>query len=458
MTPPTPGAPASPPASGTVPSPYEPLALYGPDFAADPHGHYRRLRAQGPLGRVRIAPGVDALLVTDYQAAVDLLRDTDTFSKDPRAWQAGIPEDSPVLPVLGYRPTALFSDGAVHTRYREAVNDTLALLEPHLLRAYAAQAAQQFIATFSATGTGDLIAQYARLLPLRVFSACFGVAPRDSERLLHGVAGMMDSAANAAAAYADLVAVVAGLVAERRVRPGRDLTTYLLAHPAGLDDDEAVRQITLIISAGHDPTTNLIGNALLRMLSDTGYGGSLHGGAMTAREAIDEVLWRALPTARHRVPRGPAARRPARPGLLRRRQHPVPARRVGPRRPFRRRGAPGLVGRAAQVPREAARPADGDDRDRADHQPALRPRTGRRPLRTDLAPGPLPPRPGAPPGAVHPARHPSLRPPPVPDTKAPIAFRPVSVVRRTGEGRENCPMNSERSRRTANRHTDGVVL
>ncbi|MYU36182.1 cytochrome P450 [Streptomyces sp. SID8358] len=297
MTPPAPGAPASPPTSGTVPSPYEPPALYGPDFAADPHGHYRRLRAQGPLGRVRIAPGVDALLVTDYQAAVDLLRDTDTFSKDPRAWQAGIPEDSPVLPVLGYRPTALFSDGAVHARYREAVNDTLALLEPHLLRAYAAQAAQQFIATFSATGTGDLIAQYARLLPLRVFSACFGVAPRDSERLLHGVAGMMDSAANAAAAYADLVAVVAGLVAERRVRPGRDLTTYLLAHPAGLDDDEAVRQITLIISAGHDPTTNLIGNALLRMLSDTGYGGSLHGGAMTAREAIDEVLWRDPPLA-----------------------------------------------------------------------------------------------------------------------------------------------------------------
>ncbi|MFF1463129.1 cytochrome P450 [Streptomyces sp. NPDC058330] len=297
MTPPAPGAPASPPASGTVPSPYEPLALYGPGFAADPHGHYRRLRAQGPLGRVRIAPGVDALLVTDYQAAVDLLRDTDTFSKDPRAWQAGIPEDSPVLPVLGYRPTALFSDGAVHTRYREAVNDTLALLEPHLLRAYAAEAAQQFIATFSATGTGDLIAQYARLLPLRVFSACFGAAPRDSERLLRGVAGMMDSAANAAAAYADLVAVVAGLVAERRVRPGRDLTTYLLAHPAGLDDDEAVRQITLIISAGHDPTTNLIGNALLRMLSDTGYGGSLHGGAMTAREAIDEVLWRDPPLA-----------------------------------------------------------------------------------------------------------------------------------------------------------------
>lgn len=276
----------------SAPSPHEPLALYGPEFAADPHGHYRRLRAQGPLARVRVAPGIDAMLVTDYQAAVDLLRDTDTFTKDPRAWQAGVPADSPVLPVLGHRPTALFTDGAVHTRYRDAINDTLGLIEPHLLRAEVSRVAQKLIGEFSATGTGDLIAQYARMLPLHVFTAAFGVPPQDSRRIVLGVAGMMDPAGGAAAAYADLVRVVTDLVADRRARPGRDLTTYLLEHPAGLADDEAVRQITLIFSAGHDPTTNLIGNALLRMLSDTRYGGSLHGGATTAQDAIAEVLWR----------------------------------------------------------------------------------------------------------------------------------------------------------------------
>lgn len=281
----------------SAPSPYEPLALYGPGFAADPHGHYRRLRDQGPLARVRIAPGTEAMLVTDYQAAVDLLRDTETFTKDPRAWQAGVPADSPVLPVLGYRPTALFSDGAVHARYRDAINDTLGLIEPHLLRAEVSRVAQRLIGEFSATGTGDLIAQYARRLPLHVFTAAFGVAPQDSRRIILGIAGMMDSAGDAAAAYADLVGVVSGLVADRRSRPGRDLTTYLLQHPAGLDDDEAVRQITLIMSAGHDPTTNLIGNALLRMLSDTRYGGSLHGGATTAQDAIADVLWRDPPIA-----------------------------------------------------------------------------------------------------------------------------------------------------------------
>ena len=292
MTPPVPGT-----SPGTGPSILEPLALYGAGFAADPHGHYRSLRAQGPLARVRIAPDVDALLVTDYHAAVDLLRDTETFTKDPRAWQAGVPADSPVLPALGYRPTAAFTDGAVHARYRDAINDTLALIEPHLLRAEVARVAQRLIAAFSAAGTGDLISQYARRLPLHVFTASFGVAPQDTERVVRGIGGMMDSDGDAAAAYEDLVGVVTGLVAARRARPGRDLTTYLLEHPAGLDDDEAVRQITLIMSAGHDPTTNLIGNALLRMLSDTGYGRSLHGGAMTAYEAIDDVLWRDPPLA-----------------------------------------------------------------------------------------------------------------------------------------------------------------
>ncbi|NEC64973.1 cytochrome P450 [Streptomyces sp. SID9727] len=277
--------------------PPQPLALFGPAFAADPQGHYRALREHGPLAPVRIAPDVEALLVTDYQAAIDLLRDTHTFSKDPRAWQATVPPDSPVLPVLGHRPTALFSDGAVHARYREAINDSLALIEPHVLRAEVARVARQLIGRFAATGSGDLIAQYARRLPMHIFVTWFGADPKDGDRIVDGVAGMMNSAADAAAAYADLVDVVTRLVADRRARPRRDLTSYFLAHPAGLDNDETVRQITLVMSAGNDPMTNLIGNATLHMLTDERYAGSLHGGAMTAHEAINEVLWRDPPIA-----------------------------------------------------------------------------------------------------------------------------------------------------------------
>ncbi|SOD62551.1 Cytochrome P450 [Streptomyces zhaozhouensis] len=274
-----------------------PLALYGPDFAADPAGHYERLRVHGPVAPVELAPGVRAQLVIDYQAALDLLRDTYTFSKDPRGWQTTVPQDSPILPMLAYRPTALFSDGDVHARYRAAITDSLGLIEPHVLQRQVSTAAQRLIRDFAATGHADLMTQYARQLPLHVFNSWFGVPEEDSERLVNGIAGMMNSAGNAAAAYADLVAVVTRLVADRRARPRRDLISWFIAHPAGLENDEVIRQITLTMSAGHEPSTNLIGNALLHMLTDPRYAGSLYGGAMTAHEAINEVLWQDPPIA-----------------------------------------------------------------------------------------------------------------------------------------------------------------
>lgn len=205
------------------PQPPQPLALYGPDFAADPHGHYRTLREHGPLAPVRIAPGIEAMLVTDYQAAVDLLRDTHTFSKDPRAWQATVPADSPVLPVLGHRPTALFSDGAEHARYRDAINDTLALIEPHILRAQVAGVAQQLIAEFAATGSGDLIAQYARLLPLHVFVTWFGVDPADGDRIVDGIGGMMNL--NRAPPPRTPTSSTSSPVSSPTGAPGRDATS-----------------------------------------------------------------------------------------------------------------------------------------------------------------------------------------------------------------------------------------
>ncbi|AUY54145.1 cytochrome P450 [Streptomyces sp. CB01881] len=273
------------------------MALYGPEFAAAPKLVYDRLRRYGPVAPVELAPGVEALLVTDYQAALDLLRDTDTFSKDPRAWPETVPPDSPLQPMLGFRPTAFFTDGAEHARYRQVITDGLALLEPHLLQRRIAEVAHQLIDAFAATGSADLIAQYARRLPAFVFNTWYGVPEEHSARLVAGIADMVESTEQSVVAYTDLVAVVTEMVAERRTRPQRDLTSWFLTHPARLDDDEVVRQITLTMIAGHEPTANLIGNALLRLLTDARYAGSLFGGAMTAHQAIDEALWHEPPMA-----------------------------------------------------------------------------------------------------------------------------------------------------------------
>lgn len=261
--------------AGTLP------ALYGEDFAADPERRYEELRRRGPLARVEIAPGVEAVLVTDYQAALDVLRDTHTFAKDPRQWPDAVPEDSPVRSVLGYRPAVTFADGDTHARYRRVIGDSLALLGPHTVQTEVAEVAAQLIGQFAGTGRGDLVADYATQIPLRVLTRWFGLPPEDGERLVR----TPDEAAQ----------VLSGLVAERRARPRRDLTSYFIQHPEGLDDAEAARQIAVTFGAGHGFTADIIANTLLHMLADPRYDGSVYAGAMTAHEAINEVLWRNPP-------------------------------------------------------------------------------------------------------------------------------------------------------------------
>lgn len=278
--------------------PHALVPLYTEAFAADPHGHYQLLRERyGPVAPVEIAPGIHALLVLDYQVALEVLRDEDSWTRDPRRWQQTVPPDSPVLPMLAWRPTAHFSDGDVHARYRRVINDALSSVQPHTLHARVQDAARQLIRGFAAQGSADLVAQYANHLPATVLTTLFGVGEEDKGRLVAGIAGMVDSTETAAAAYADLVAVITDLVAQRRSRPRGDLTSQFVVHPTGLDNDEIVRQITLTMIAGLESTTNLIGSALLRMLSDERYAESLVAGATTAQEAIDQVLWHEAPLA-----------------------------------------------------------------------------------------------------------------------------------------------------------------
>ncbi|OKJ07446.1 cytochrome P450 [Kitasatospora sp. CB01950] len=266
-------------------------ALYGPQFAAHPHAHYARLRDRGPLAPVELAPGIDAWLVTDYHVALEILRDTDTWTRDPRVWQATQPADSPIMPMLGWRPTALFSDGATHARYRQVITDSVGIIEPHLLQRDTTAVAEQLIAEFAHTGKADILAQYAYRLPLLILCSWYGIPDQDLDRISAAMNRAFESSTGAIAAYADLVAVITGLVAERRTAPRHDLISAFANHPARLADEEVVRHITLTLMAGHEPTANLTANALLRMLSDERYAGSLHSGALSAHDAVNEVLW-----------------------------------------------------------------------------------------------------------------------------------------------------------------------
>ncbi|MFI2642755.1 cytochrome P450 [Streptomyces sp. NPDC018610] len=273
--------------------------MHGQDFAADPHGAYDTMRVAGPAAPVELAPGVDATLVVGYQAARSVLQNTTDFSRDPRRWKAlnegRIALDSPVLPMMAYRPNCLFTDGAVHLRLRKAVTDSLDRLDIGRIRRDVEPIAAFLIDRFSERGRADLLNDYAKLLPLLLFNRLFGCPAGIGDRLTSSMSAIFDGR-DALKANEELTACLMELIALKRREPGDDVTSWLIRHPVGLTDEELKDQLVMLMGAGVEPERNLIGNALLLLLS---HGSSDRGAGMLIEEALDHVLWNNPPIANY---------------------------------------------------------------------------------------------------------------------------------------------------------------
>ncbi|CAM5258648.1 Cytochrome P450 OS=Streptomyces griseomycini OX=66895 GN=FHS37_003125 PE=3 SV=1 [Streptomyces griseomycini] len=281
----------SPPAVGRCP-------MHDAAFAADPQQVYDRLRAHAPAGPVELAPGADATLVVGYETALRVLQNTELFVRDARRWKAlnegRIGMDNPVLPMMAYRPNCLFTDGAVHLRLRKAVTDSLARLNITRIRRDVEPIADYLLDRFSERGRADLLNDYAKLLPLLLFNKLFGCPPDIGDTLTTSMSAIFDGK-DALRANEDLTACLMELIALKRRRPGDDVTSWLIQHPAGLTDEELKDQLVMLIGAGVEPERNLIGNALVLLLSGAGGRGS----GMLIEEALDHVLWNQTPIANY---------------------------------------------------------------------------------------------------------------------------------------------------------------
>lgn len=274
------------------------VPLYGPEFAADPEAYYAYLRHYGPAAPVELAPGVEATLVTDYTAALQLLNDSVSFRKDARRWRAfdegEVGPDSPVVPLLAYRPNCMFADGADHVRLRQAVTDSMARVDVRRLSRSTEQISGYLISQFAARGSADLVGDYAKQLPLFVFNELFGCPAGIGDRVLFGISGMFDGV-NAEKATEVLFGAVGELVALKRAQPGDDVTSHLMRHDAGLSDEEMVHQLALLLGAGAEPLRNLLGNTLHRLLTHERY--AREGGLV--EEALDDTLWENPPMSNY---------------------------------------------------------------------------------------------------------------------------------------------------------------
>ncbi|MFJ3670615.1 cytochrome P450 [Streptomyces sp. NPDC090106] len=278
-----------------------PVRLWENDFARDPDRYYDALRAQGPVGWAELAPEVTAYVVTGRRAALDLLHDEVTFSHDPRPWESTVADDSPVLGMMRWRPNSLFADGAAHVRYRTALIDTFALVEPHDLRERVHRAVHLLVSRFGPRGRADLVGEFARPLMALVFNGLFGLPDSQSDRLDGALGKMMEGGAQAAEGEAEFGGYVLELIAAKAERPGDDLPSRLLEHPARLTPEEVTWQVFLTLGAGHEPTANLVSNVLSRVLGNPDYYSTLTSGARPVMDAVVEVLHHETPLANYGI-------------------------------------------------------------------------------------------------------------------------------------------------------------
>lgn len=274
-------------------------ALYGPRFHNDPAQVYRDLRRQhGPVAPILLEGDISAWLVLGYRELHEVTSNPQLYARDSRRWNAWdrIPPDWPLLPILIFQPSSIFTEGAEHQRRAGAISDVLAAVDQFELRKHCERIADTLVDEFAGAGEADLVNQYARPIPLLAIAWMLGLTESEASDLVRDMYLMLDGDGDTIDAYQRILTGLRRLLDLRREEPGPDLPSWLLAHPERLTDDEIVPDLSTLLGAGQQPTADWIGNTLRLMLTDDRFAVTLSGGRGSVGQAMNEVLWVDTPT------------------------------------------------------------------------------------------------------------------------------------------------------------------
>jgi cytochrome P450 len=282
--------------------------MYTPEFFADPHPVYAGIREAGAVRPLRNPNGLEYWLITRYDEARVAFADG-RLSKDPRrAWaalrSAGVVSGEPGDATFDLHTT----DPPDHTRLRALVGKEFTPGRVAELRARTEQIADGLLDAIAERRTADLIEDYAYPLSLTVIAELLGVPSIDHDRFrLWTMAAMTppfvtDGPLSKEEGGRRLRQYVTELVADKRRRAGDDLLSALIAareeDGARLSEPELVALTQQLLFAGHEPTTNLIGNGMAALLHHPDQLAALRARPELLPGAIEELLRYDGPTAR----------------------------------------------------------------------------------------------------------------------------------------------------------------
>jgi len=244
------------------------------DFYANPYPVYRVLRETEPVRRMPDG----SFFLARHADLVAVYRDAQAFSSDKQV--EFTPKYGAGAPLLEHHTTSLvFNDPPLHTRVRKLLMGAMARraiagMEPALVALV-----DRLLDAIELRGGGDLVEDFACAIPVEVIGNLLDI-PHADRGPLRGwslaILGALEPKLTLQQeelgnrSVSEFTAYLRQLVAQRRGRPGdpeHDVLTRLIQGEAGeqLGESELLQNCVFILNAGHETTTNLIGNALVAL-------------------------------------------------------------------------------------------------------------------------------------------------------------------------------------------------
>ncbi len=279
------------------------MMLFSPQGRENPYPLYDVLREAAAVVRTPFGPH----LITRYEPVDKVLRST--AFRTPRGFRdANDPAGPPMFDPAGKlslhrRNWVLFQSGDAHTRLRKLIMN---VFTPRAIRAITPRIetlVDELLAPIFERGSLEVIADLAYPLPATVICELLGIpaADRDLNReWTNKLAATVDPMVTTPALVAEAeVAMnewdryIRDLLATKRKNPGTALLDAMLAAEvdgARLTEDEIASNAVFLFLAGHETTTNLIGNGLLALLRNPAQLDRLRAEPTIIDNAIEELL------------------------------------------------------------------------------------------------------------------------------------------------------------------------
>ncbi|GHI44885.1 cytochrome P450 family protein [Streptomyces albidoflavus] len=264
-----------------------------PRFLQDPYPTYAALRSACPVQAVAGGSGGRlSYLVTGYAEAREALADA-RLSKDTAAFFAGKESKRRLHPAVAHN--MLSSDPPEHTRLRKLVTRAFTTGAVAELRPFITRVTDDLLDQWPVGEPFDFVTGLAVPLPVIVICELLGVPEEhrpdirrwSGELFEAGQPGVIDAASHSLADY------MTDLITAKRRHPGSSLLDRLISARDGddqLSEEELVSLAVLLLVAGHETTTNFLGNVTLSLLQHPAELDRLRQNPNDIPAVLDELL------------------------------------------------------------------------------------------------------------------------------------------------------------------------